>query len=181
MTTINQILLDSTNRVLIGMNSEAYLLSGYVQVSDAIYAQYLAATSTVYYSKGVLTSASYSVIATQLADQIDAQVADIYSQWTRFQQEYLLRENAADAYKAAGYTGDCSIWITAFASAAGISNQAATDTILSQAVALNGALVTLGALRMRKYEILAGKDQASVQASYDDISGKIKAVAAQIT
>lgn len=115
-----------------------------------------------------------------LSDKLDARVATIYSTWSRFQQEYLLREQAATAYKAGDYTGPCSVWITAFAAAAGITNPAATDKILEQAVLLNGALEQLGALRMRKYELLGAADGAEAQATFEDILGKINGIAAAI-
>jgi hypothetical protein len=45
---------------------------------------------------------------------------------------------------------------------------------------LNGALATLGALRMRKYEVIGAADAAAAQAAYDDILAKIEQTAAQI-
>lgn len=116
----------------------------------------------------------------RLADAIDSKVADIYSNWMRFSQEYLEREAAAQAFKDAGYVGDPGAWVTAFAVPAGKTNQEATDLILAQSVMLNGALATLGALRMRKYEILGAADAVVAQAAYDDIVAKIDATAAQI-
>jgi hypothetical protein len=115
-----------------------------------------------------------------LSDKLDSRVATIYSTWSRFQQEYLLREQAATAYKAADYAGECSVWIAAFAAAAGITNVAATDKILAQAGSLNGALEQLGALRMRKYELLAAADETAAQATFEDILGKINGIAAAI-
>jgi hypothetical protein len=111
---------------------------------------------------------------------IDSLVAEIYSNWTRFQQEYLERQAAAQAFKDAGYTGDPGPWVTGFAVPAGKTNQQAADLILVQAVGLNGALATLGALRMRKYEILGAADPAAAQAAYNDIVSKINQVAASI-
>jgi hypothetical protein len=177
---IKQFLLDSTNRVVSGMDNETSLMPGWVQVTDVVFAEFVAASSTMYYVDGVLSPSSYSVVAAELANQVDSLVANIYSQWTRFSQEYLLREQAATAYQTAGYTGDCSIWITSYAVAAGVSNQTATETIIGQANQLNEALVALGALRMRKYEIIGCKDLPSVQATFLDISTQINAIAAQI-
>jgi hypothetical protein len=45
---------------------------------------------------------------------------------------------------------------------------------------LNGALQTLGALRMRKYEVIGAVDAVAAQAAYDDITTKIDQTAAQI-
>lgn len=116
----------------------------------------------------------------QLSDAIDALVADVYSGWTRFQQEYLNRENAATVYKANGYSGDPGIWVSSYAGAAGVSNRVAADIILGQANALNSALAGLAAQRMRKYEIASGTDATQVQVIYNDITQNIDSIAAQI-
>jgi hypothetical protein len=118
--------------------------------------------------------------AQELADAIDGLVASIYSNWTRFQQEYLLREQAAQAFKDAGYAGDPGTWVSAYATSAGVTNQAAADTILAQASMLNGALKSLGALRMRKYEVIKAANAITAQAVYDDIVAQTNAVAATI-
>lgn len=115
-----------------------------------------------------------------LTANVDSRVATIYSQWTRFQAEYEAREAAAKAFKDAGYAGDPGVWVAAFADAAGKTNQEAADLILSQAASLNAALSTLGALRMRKYEILSATTAADAQTAYDDIMTKINAAAAAI-
>jgi hypothetical protein len=111
---------------------------------------------------------------------IDALVAEIYSNWTRFQQEYLSRQASAQAFKDAGYAGDPGAWVTGFAVPAGKTNQQAADLILAQAAGLNGALAALGVLRMRKYEILGAADPAAAQAAYHDIVSKINQTAAAI-
>jgi hypothetical protein len=115
-----------------------------------------------------------------LPAQIDSLVASVYANWTRFQQEYLSREAAAQAFKDAGYTGDPGPWVTGFATPAGKTNQQAADLILAQAVGLNGALSALGVLRMRKYEILAATSSAAARSAYDDIVAKINETAAAI-
>jgi hypothetical protein len=111
---------------------------------------------------------------------IDARVAEIYSNWTRFQQEYLSRQTAAQAFKDAGYTGDPGPWVAGFAVPAGKTNQQAADLILAQAAGLNAALSALGALRMRKYEVLAASEATAAQSAFDDIMASIEAVAATI-
>ncbi|MFT4064263.1 hypothetical protein [Paraburkholderia sp.] len=118
--------------------------------------------------------------AQELADKIDDLVASIYSNWTRFQQEYLLREQAAQTFKDAGYTGDPGTWVSAYAAAAAVTNQAAADTILTQATNLNTALEQLGALRMRKYEVLNAKTADDAAAAYVNVVAAINAVAATI-
>lgn len=86
-------------------------------------------------------------------NDIDAKAEAIYSNWTRFESEYKARKEAAEAYKATGYQGEASRYITSFAIPAGISNKAATDLILTQAAGLQKLQDELAAQRMRKYEL----------------------------
>src|SRR5438874_9061474 len=72
--------------------------------------------------------------------QIDANAALVYNQFTRFDVEYEQREAAAKAYKDAGYTGDPTVWLTAFADSNGISYQMCADLILSQAATLRAEI-----------------------------------------
>ncbi len=88
-------------------------------------------------------------------DMIDNTAAHVTSKWTRFTTEYEESEKAAIEYKAAGYEGDVSIFITSYADAAGVSYQEATDTILIQADGLRNLQAQLRAQRMRKYELKA--------------------------
>ena len=89
-----------------------------------------------------------------LAQNIDAAVASVYAQHTRFEVEYLEREKQALAYKAAGYKGDVPVQVAAFATPAGKTPREAADIIIAQSEQLHGALSQLGVLRMRKYEVL---------------------------
>lgn len=116
----------------------------------------------------------------RLSDSIDSIVAGIYSNWTRFQQEYLSREAAAIAFKAANYEGDPGIWISAFVTASGMDSKSATDLILVQSVALRASLEQMAALRMRKYEVMNAQLRDEIQSTYDDIIKAIQAVAATI-
>lgn len=116
----------------------------------------------------------------ELKAEIDAMVASIYSNWTRFEAEYREREAAAQAFADGGYAGDPGIWVTAFSDAAGVSLQDAADLILIQAGNLRAAKVQLGALRMRKYE-LDGLEGAAAEAKADEITTAIQAVAATIS
>lgn len=124
---------------------------------------------------------SLAVLQAQLSDQIDNIVADIYSQWTRFQQEYLLREAAAQAFADGGYKGDPGIWVDAYAVAASIDNVSATKNILAQATALNGALQALAAQRMNKYKVLAATTNADAMAAYQAVVADIESIASQIS
>jgi hypothetical protein len=116
----------------------------------------------------------------QLAAEIDALVANIYSQWTRFQAEYEARLAAAQAFKTAGYQGDPGVWITSYAASAAKGYQDAADTILAQASNLQNALEQLGALRMRKYEVINAPDAPTAQATYNSIVASINQVAATL-
>lgn len=123
-----------------------------------------------------LPAASGSMIV-----DVDNHISGIYSRFTRFDQEYVAREAAARAFKASNYSGDPGVWVTAFATNAGLNNQVATDLIISQADALRGALQVLGAQRMRKYAIAGAHDLASAQAVYTDILAQADAIAAQLS
>lgn len=107
---------------------------------------------------------------TRLINNIDVHAASIYSTWTRFESEYRERQTAAEAYKAAGYQGECSRYITDFAKRAGLNNQAATDLILVQAAGLEKLQMELANQRMRKYELKAPNlTLEQLQSIYDDI------------
>jgi len=109
-------------------------------------------------------------------ENIDAVVADVSSSFTRFQMEYEEREKAAIAFKAAGYTGDPTIWITSFATSVGMSTTQATDLILSQATQLRGAVSQLGAARMGKYRVQSATTIAEVTTIYDTLIAEIETI-----
>jgi hypothetical protein len=122
----------------------------------------------------------------KLIEGVDAHIAGIYSKWMRFEAEYVERETAARAYKAAGYTGVVSEWIARFATNSRMTAQDATDLIISQADGLRGALVGLGNLRMDKYLIskkVNGSDatQAEAQAQHDAIIAAANVIAAALS
>lgn len=119
-------------------------------------------------------------ISISLMAAVDSLVASIYDKYNRFQQEYLLREAAAQTFKDSGYVGDPGVWVTAYAQAVGISNQQAADTILGQATALNGALQVLGSLRMKKYSIKNAADIPGCYAAYNSLVAEITTIAAQL-
>lgn len=113
----------------------------------------------------------------RLIDSIDSHAAKIYSTWTRFESEYRERQTAAEAYKAAGYQGECSRYITDFAKRAGLNNQAATDLILMQAAGLEKLQVELANQRMRKYELkVPGLTIEKMQSIHDDIIKQMEAL-----
>lgn len=108
---------------------------------------------------------------------IDNESASVTAQWSRFAEEYKERGSAALAYREAEYTGEASIYITSFATPAGMSNQSAADLILKQADDLRALQSQLAAERMRKYEL---KQPAltleEITALRDEIVANIKAL-----
>lgn len=109
--------------------------------------------------------------------QIDDSVANVYNQFTRFQMEYEQREKAAQAYKDAGYTGDPTIWLTAFADSNGIGYETCADLVLSQASMLRAAVVRLGELRMNKYRIKNAETIEEADAAFTQIVTDINTLA----
>lgn len=149
-----------------------------IEISDK---QWLAFASVPHkYEDGKFLEMGYSLqleSPDQLVARLDSNVAAIYADWARFDAEYALREKAAEAYKAAGYTGDCSVWISAYATAVNVPLTVACDQILAQSEALRNARERVGALRMRKHEILALSGQEA-EDRFQEIYAEIqKAVA----
>ncbi|MFC0912946.1 hypothetical protein ACFGYH_07815 [Pasteurella multocida] len=114
----------------------------------------------------------------KLTDNIDNTAASITAKWTRFAEEYKERESAATAFKEAGFTGEVSIYISSFATVAGLDNKSATLLILKQAEGLRTLQEQLAVQRMRKYELkheeLADEDLQSI---HDDIISKMQELA----
>jgi hypothetical protein len=121
-----------------------------------------------------------SAIITDLSAQIDNLVATVYQNWTRFAQEYINRQTAAQAYANAGFTGTPGIWITSFSDAAGLTAKQGAQLILQQANGLNSALAALAAQRMRKYEIASQRTVVDAQNTYNSIVQDIMSIAATI-
>lgn len=115
-----------------------------------------------------------------LKSKIDAKAASIYARWTRFEAEYRERETAAAAFAAAGYNGDPGIWVESFADSAGVSYQAAAQTIIAQAAGLRNVLAQIAALRMRKYELNSLVGQSAVDRA-NEIMADMDTVAAAIS
>ena len=112
----------------------------------------------------------------ELCARIDAAVAAIYAGFGRFEAEYMLREQQAKAYKAAGYKGDVPVQVAAFATPAGKTPREAADIIIAQSEQLRGALSQLGVLRMRKYEVMQAADLGKAQAVADEVLAAIAAI-----
>ncbi|MES2262080.1 MAG: hypothetical protein V4724_26465 [Pseudomonadota bacterium] len=127
--------------------------------------------------KPTMSAEDLAALRQRLVVAVDDTIAAIYARWTRFETEYTAREAAARAFAAGGYEGDPGVWVTAFATPAGLSAQAAADRIIEQADGLRGALEQLGALRMAKYGILAAGTAAGAQAAHDTIIAQAGAIA----
>ncbi|HHV7162003.1 TPA: hypothetical protein ACUM3S_001932, partial [Haemophilus influenzae] len=113
-----------------------------------------------------------------LVDSIDDTAANISARWTRFAEEYKEREAAAIAFKEANFTGEVSIYISSFATVAGLDNKSATLLILKQAEGLRTLQEQLAVQRMRKYELKHEElSEEELQQIHNDIIRKMKALA----
>ncbi|HHF7065931.1 TPA: hypothetical protein ACPQX1_000763 [Haemophilus influenzae] len=113
-----------------------------------------------------------------LVDSIDDAAAGIGAKWTRFSEEYKERESAALAFKEANFTGEVSIYISSFATVAGLDNKSATLLILKQAEGLRTLQEQLAVQRMRKYELKHEElSEEELQQIHNDIIRKMKALA----
>ncbi|CBY80665.1 hypothetical protein AO053_02580 [Haemophilus influenzae biotype aegyptius] len=113
-----------------------------------------------------------------LVDSIDDTAANISARWTRFAEEYKEREAAAIAFKEANFAGEVSVYISSFATVAGLDNQSASLLILQQAESLRTLQQQLAVQRMRKYELKhEALSDEELQRIHDDIIGKMQALA----
>ena len=113
----------------------------------------------------------------QGTDAINNLVDGAYRHVTRFQPEYLLREQQARDYKAGGCKGEAPEQVAAFAKPAGKTACEATDIIIAQADNLRMVMGKLGALRMRKFELKGLKTAAEVDKRTAEILAEIKPIA----
>ncbi len=113
-----------------------------------------------------------------LVDSIDDTAANISSRWIRFAEEYKEREAAAIAFKEANFAGEVSVYISSFATVAGLDNQSASLLILQQAESLRTLQQQLAVQRMRKYELKhEALSDEELQRIHDDIIGKMQTLA----
>ena len=114
----------------------------------------------------------------RLVDSIDDTAANISARWTRFAEEYKEREAAAIAFKEANFAGEVSVYISSFATVAGLDNQSAALLILQQAERLRALQQQLAVQRMRKYELkheaLSDEELKNI---HDDIVSKMRQLA----
>ena len=104
-------------------------------------------------------------------------VDEAYRHVTRFQPEYLLREQQARDYKAGGCKGEAPLQVAAFAKPARKTACEATDIIIAQADNLRMVMGKLGALRMRKFELKGLQTAAEVEKRTAEILAEIKPIA----
>lgn len=113
-----------------------------------------------------------------LVHSIDDTAANISARWTRFAEEYKEREAAAIAFKEANFAGEVSVYISSFATVAGLDNQSASLLILQQAERLRALQQQLAVQRMRKYELkheaLSDEELKNI---HDDIVSKMRQLA----
>ncbi|HHF4883978.1 TPA: hypothetical protein ACPO2I_001317 [Haemophilus influenzae] len=113
-----------------------------------------------------------------LVDSIDDTAANISSRWIRFAEEYKEREAAAIAFKEANFAGEVSVYISSFATVAGLDNQSASLLILQQAERLRALQQQLAVQRMRKHELKhEALSDEELQRIHDDIIGKMQTLA----
>ncbi|MCK9031549.1 hypothetical protein MY930_04005 [Haemophilus influenzae] len=113
-----------------------------------------------------------------LVDSIDDTAANISARWTRFAEEYKEREAAAIAFKEANFAGEVSVYISSFATVAGLDNQSASLLILQQAESLRTLQQQLAVQRMRKYELKhEALSDEELQRIHDDIVSKMQTLA----
>ena len=112
---------------------------------------------------------------------IDNTVVAVTSRFTRFEREYGKRLIAANAYKAAGYLGDPTTWITRFADNTGITYQVCADLIISQAADYDAAEEMLSDLRMDKYKVLNAPTIEAARVIYDSIISQCNAIAGSLS
>jgi hypothetical protein len=112
-----------------------------------------------------------------LVAAVDDYISDVYSRFTRFDMEYVKREEAARAFVAAGFEGEAGVWVDAFAVNAGLPSTLAAQIIIQQAGQLRTALEVLGSLRMRKYGIAKAETKADADSLKEEIFNAVEVIA----
>lgn len=107
---------------------------------------------------------------------IDITAAEITEKWTRFAEEYKVREAQALAFKEAGYIGECGNYITMYSTRSNKTEQEATDIILQQADGLRVLQEQLASERMRKYELDDYETLDAITAITTEICNTLKAI-----
>jgi hypothetical protein len=111
-----------------------------------------------------------------LAASVDDYISAIYSRFTRFDMEYVKREEAARAF-IADPTGEAGVWVEAFSTNAGIPVDTAAQLIIQQAGQLRNALEVLGSLRMKKYGIFKATTKEDADSVKEDVFAAVEVIA----
>lgn len=122
----------------------------------------------------------FAAFKQRLVTALDNLVLAVYQKPITLAREYQAREEEAQAYKDAGYSGDVGPYLQTFADNAGMTVHAATDLILKQAIAFRTAEPELAELRMRKYAIQLATTEAEAVAVYNQASNAVKEIAATL-
>jgi hypothetical protein len=129
----------------------------------------------------IMPQSELEAIRRRTRDAIDSHIAQIYISFQQFSIARAEREKAARAFKAAGYQGDASVWITKFAENTKITAIAATDIIIAKADAQAKAIESLDALRMDKQLITDSSTAAQAREKRDEVIRLANDIAATIT
>lgn len=113
---------------------------------------------------------------TALAHQVNVRVLSRLRDLAVVKYGHEQRETAALAYRAAGYEGEESEWITSYSQSVGMSYRDAVDLILLQAEGTRAAVAELETLRMRRYLIDQCETLAEAEAMYADMTEAVDSV-----
>ena len=115
-----------------------------------------------------------------MMNQIDNQVANVMTKYTRFQMGYVQREAAAQAYVDNNCEGEAPFWVTSFADRAQVPHPDAARLILAQAAGLRKGVEVLEDLRMRKYEVQRAETEETAQGLLEEILAEIVKVEGEL-
>lgn len=110
------------------------------------------------------------------ADKVTRAVCARLSDLSVFMYGYQHREEAALAYRDAGYKGEESGWVSSFADAAGMPYEKAVDLIILQGEQMRAAVYEIERLHMGKYLILRQSTVEQAQAICDQLVTAINTV-----
>ena len=128
----------------------------------------------------IMPQSELEAIRLRTRNTIDSHIAEIYSNLKQFSIAHVEREKAARAFKAAGYQGDASVWVTKFAENTKITAIAATDIIIAKADAQAKVIESLDALRMDKQLITDSSTAAQAREKRDEVIRLANAIVATI-
>ena len=113
------------------------------------------------------------------AAQIDGEVDEIYKRFELRKTEYDNRYNEAEQFLA-GTLPDGGLYLSSFATAAGMSLTDAANLVVQQYANALLASAALGDLRMQKFRISGITDLQTKADELDSVLAQIKAIGAQV-